>query len=267
MHVTFGEIVLLVIGAAGSCAGGVRWYRPLRSARFGRLGAPLKRALLFLPPVCALLIAAMVTAFAAREVRENLEYLVLFTLLGSAWLFGVTLLMPLLGLDLFADALNGGNEAVAAVGVGTWFGVSFLYGGSNIGEGETVWSTVLPCLAATGLFLVAWALMEKYARLSDAIAIDRDQPSGVRLAGANTANGIILGRAAAGDYHSAVATAQDLVAGGLPVIFIIIGTIVMQQIFRPTAAELRRSLLQSGIVPAALMIGGATWWVLMAGPW
>jgi uncharacterized membrane protein YjfL (UPF0719 family) len=265
---TTGELFLLMIGLSGTALGMIFWYRPLFGIRSFTLPAMVRFGLFLLPLVSVLIIISILSAFAAAEVRQNLKYLLLFVLLGLAWCFALVLMMPLFGLNYRADALHGGNLSVATVATGLMVGTAFLFAGSNIGEGETVWSTVIPAIVATAVFLLSWAIIEIIAKPFEAITLERDQTSAVRLAGAHVANGIILGRAMAGDYVTAADTARDFVATSWPVLAIVSATIVLQRWLSPQKSKAESpDVFRTGVLPAVSTIGCAIVWVISVGPW
>ena len=81
---------------------------------------------------------------------------------------------------------------------------SLCYAGANIGNGPGWWVVAFTAGLATASFAILWFLMDRLGRFSESITVDRDVASGIRLAAALVAIGLVLARAAAGDWHSTV---------------------------------------------------------------
>ena len=173
-------------------------------------GSTMRRAPIFISLALGFFLLEFVLAnWAEKQVREHRIYHVLFILLGIAWV-GISMnAMALLGIRIRQDAVERKNGAVIIAASGAILGQLLCYAGANIGGGETIWSTIIPAFAGTFTWFALWGLLELLSNVSEAIAIDRDVASGWRLGGVLIAMGLILGRAMAGDFHSAEETARD----------------------------------------------------------
>ena len=158
------------------------------------------------------------------------------------------------------------NGAAVWAGVALTFGATFAVSGANIGQGPTVWTTLGPMVLATGSLLAFWALFSALSGNAAAIVVDRDRPSGLRLSSLLLAWGLILGRAAAGDWVSLVATWRDLLHQGLvPGLALLILALLLELCTRPTRQRPFPSMVLCGIIPACLLLGLALAWIFHLG--
>ena len=118
----------------------------------------------------------------------------------------------------------------------TVWGGMLCFAGSNAGEGETIWTTLFPAAVSTALLWVLWVAFASASRVADAVTIDRDTASGLRLAGLLIACGVVLGRAAAGDWHGTEECLKDMVRIGWPAGMLTLAALIAQWRFRPTPA-------------------------------
>lgn len=229
----------------------LRWCVRLFSVKSApRKWALAIRLLLGVCPI-GLLLALGVTLClgAAREVREDLGYVALFVALGAVWLAGIARGMALLGVSANDDALERNNPAAAVAVAGALTGGLLVYGFANLGEGDTIWTTIGPAALASLAHFALFALHQATSGASDAIAIDRDIASGVRFSGMAVGSGLILGRAVAGDYQSAIGTFRDFVRLGWPAVPLVLLAAFVQHRLKPTAMS--RDMLAAGkLVPA-----------------
>jgi hypothetical protein len=168
------------------------------------------------------------------------------------------LAIKFLGINSRDDAIERDNLA-AAVAIGGWLlGASIIYAFSNIGGGPTIWTTIAPASVATAAFGAACLLIQMSGgTTTDDITIDRDLASGLRLAGTLLSAGLILGRAAAGQWTSWSQTWVDLLRYSWPVWPLALLAGVVHRWFRPTPDDPRPNELVFGVVPALgyLLVG------------
>ena len=200
----------------------------------------------------ALLAALAVTLRlgAAREVREHGEYVVLFVALGAAWLIGLSWASGWLGVHVQDDAIERNNAAAAIAASGTLAGGMIVYAGANLGEGDTIWKTIGPALQASALILALWGMHQVLSDATDAITLDRDVASGIRFAGMALGTGLVIARAAAGDYVSALDTARDLFVQGWPALPLVALGVFVQVRLRPTKEQPKPNAVTRGLIPA-----------------
>jgi hypothetical protein len=151
--------------------------------------------------------------------------------------------------------------------LGALLAVQLTFAGGNIGEGPSYWNNVFCAALGTGGVLGLWLLLELGSGVSTTIAVDRDLASGVRLAGFLLASALILGRAVAGDWHSASATMHDFAPDGWPAAGVWLLALGMERLVRPSRQRPFPSWPVFGLLPAlgCLMLAAAWWHHL--GPW
>jgi len=79
--------------------------------------------------------------------------------------------------------------------------------------------------------------------------------------------GLILGRAVAGDWLSASATAVEFVRTGWPAAILCLVAAFLESRLRPSPERPRPSLVAHGIAPLALYLGIAAFFTARAGWW
>jgi hypothetical protein len=131
-------------------------------------------------------------------------------------------------------------------------GITACYAGANVGEGPGWWVVVFSGALATAGLLAAWASMQAFTGAADSITIDRDVATGLRLASALACIGLILGRAAAGNWVSAAATVADFSRCAWPVVPIVVCESIAGRMLRPSPQNPVPSPLTSGL-PLALI--------------
>jgi len=178
------------------------WYGDV--FRVNRLAAPRTyRVFLGLTPVaCLLLLLLCLEKSAAKAVRENGSYILIYMALGAAMLGAASRLFSFLGISARDDVLERSNSAGLIAVIGALLGAILCVAGGNIGEGSGVGVVIVSAGTALCAWLVLWYLAELLSRraVSERITIDRDMGDGVTLAGLLIGNGVILGAAAAGDW-------------------------------------------------------------------
>jgi hypothetical protein len=244
------EVFALLASVALGVLGAALWY--LRGLRIPRFGAARRYlAVLFLaPPLALALLWGILASFAAVEVRTDVRYQFLFVAMGATWVFSLPRALAFIGISYRDDALERRNASAAIAMAGTAVGLALLFAGSNMGEGPSIWNTVVTALAATAALFGVVLVVALSTSLGDSIAVERDEPTGVRFAGVVVGCGIVLGRAAAGNWVSAQAMIGDLVALGWPVVVLASVAIALERALRPKPSSPRPSLLVAGVFPA-----------------
>jgi uncharacterized membrane protein YjfL (UPF0719 family) len=251
-----GDEWLFFLAAAASTIGLIiTYYLPLLSI------SPMKRsnlqrfALACLPLVALIPTYVVLQRWADPRVVGHLDYTILFMLGGGMWIFVASRFLGVLGISIRDDAIERDNLAALVAVWGILCGVGIIYALSNIGEGATIWTTLVPGFAATFVLLLMFVLIELTGgAVADAITIDRDVASGLRLGGAVLGCSIILGHSAAGDWTSWNRTWSDLATRGWPALVIAIAAGVLQRMLGPTAHRPQPGILKLGVVPATLVV-------------
>lgn len=223
--------------------------------------------LVALPVTCAAGIFLVLRTIASHDVVSDPKYILMYLLMGMAWVAVGLRLTPALGVSFRHDVLERGNRAAMWTLGGAGLGLAACFAGANVGDGPGWWVVVIAALLSTGGLLVTWMLVEIVTRVSEAIVIERDVPSGVRFGGLLLGVGLITGRGAAGDWHSLADTVRDFVIVAWPALVLAAGAIPVEWMCRPRGHWRQTSLLMHGLIPAALYIGLSVFYVVgMAAP-
>jgi uncharacterized membrane protein YjfL (UPF0719 family) len=251
-----GDEWLFFLAAAASVVGLiVTYYLPLLSISPITRSSLQRFALACLPLVALIPTYVVLQRWADPRVVGHLDYTILFMLGGGMWIFGASRFLEVLGISIRDDAIERDNLAALVAVWGILSGVGIVYALSNMGTGATIWTTLLPGFVATIALLLMPLLVELTGgSVADAITIDRDVASGLRLGGAALGCSIILGHAAAGDWTSWHHTWSDLANRGWPAVLIAIAAGVLQRMLGPTAHRPQPGILKFGVVPATLVV-------------
>jgi uncharacterized membrane protein YjfL (UPF0719 family) len=263
------EALVLLASASLAAKVAIPWYarllrRPIAPAK----GILTTRLLIGAVPI-ALLVGLGVALLmgGAREVREHGEYVLLFIALGAVWLIGLAWAAGWLGMGVRSDAIERNNTAGAIAVSGALAGGMVVYTCANLGEGDTIWTTIGPASLATALTVALWGAHQSLSGATDAITLDRDAASGLRFAGMTLGTGLVIGRAAAGDYASASGTLRDLLVLGWPAVPLALLSVFIQVRFRPTQARPQPNALRYGAVPALAYLALGLVITLCLGHW
>jgi hypothetical protein len=259
------EVVLTAVSAALALVLWGRWY--VQPARMERLGAPRGGwgVLRLTPIVCMALLFLVLRTLASHDVRDDPRYLAMYVAFGAAWVALSMMLMPVVGLDVRDDVHERGNPAAAYAAAGALVGLTLAFAGGNIGDGPGWWVVLFSSGLATAGVYILWALLEQFAHVSEHVTVERDAAAGVRLGGYLAGCGLILGRAAAGDWVSASATLVDFARLGGPALGLLAMAIPLEWYGRPTAQHPSRSVVQWGVLSALLYVGVAAAYVMVLG--
>lgn len=232
------------------------WYRDI--FRVNRLAAPPRyRLILGLAPVaCLLLLLASLQQFSARAVRESGAYILLYLMLGAAFLGVSVQCFALLGVSACEDVLERRNGASLIAVAGALAGAILCVAGGNIGEGPGA-SVVVACAAtAMGTWFLLWWLLEvgSGGQVSEQITVERDRGGAIRLAALLVANGAIVGAAVAGDWNGA-RFLRDFSAFGWPALAL--------TVIAAAAERVRRTRWSGGqsLLAAAVYLLASLLWV------
>ena len=260
------EWIFLIAASVGALVGAWRWYLTLM--RISPLNANAKsQALLVLTPLASLVILMLVLQTLADPVyvAGHLDYTLLFVAGGALWIFAASEAFPLMGVSALDDAMRRHNPAAAVAVSGGVLGVMLAYAGSNIGNGPTIWTTLLPALVATGVLLVLWFILELVGGEFEAITVDRDVAAGIRLAAFLVCAGAILGRAMAGDWFDWNGTFSEFVVLGWPAALLVPAMTIMNRRYAPTPVTPHPDSAKCGITPALVLIVLTTAYLVYVG--
>jgi uncharacterized membrane protein YjfL (UPF0719 family) len=209
---------------------------------------------------------AVLRTLAAHDVRDAPPYLMLYFLMGAAWVGLFVCCIPLLGISPRDDVLERGNPAAAVAVAGALVALTACFAGGNVGDGPGWWVVVFSAGLATAALFLAWLAFEVTSGVSDAITIDRDRAAGLRLAGLLLACGAIFGRGAAGDWVSAALTLRDFASVAWLAVPLLVVAAVVERAARPTASRPQPSAVAYGFVPGLVYVSAAVLFVLQLGP-
>ena len=215
--------------------------------------------------VSALLIFIVLRTVASFDVVSDGRYQVMYLLLGLAWLRVAQPSFTFAGVSARDDVVERGNRAAALALAGAFVGTALCYAGGNIGDGPGWWVVVFCAALATVTLLMAWLMLTWFTPVTDAVVIDRDHASGLRLSGFLIAIGLILGRAVAGDWHSQSQTISDFVAALPAAGLILLIAIGIEWTVRLTPERPRGAMIGAGVLPAVLYVGLAATGVRLLG--
>ncbi len=259
------EVLFLVVAAVVALVTTVRWYYFVGRAKSFR-PSPSRLVLAFLPPTLVIVLITVLQTLADPVwVVGRLDYTLLFTAGGIAWMFVAAAASALMGVSVRDDALERGNVAAAVVVAGVMTGVMLAYAGSNVGNGPTIWTTLAPASVATLVLLAAWALLEGMTDTAEAITVERDLATGVRVGAFLACAGAVLGRAMAGDWYDWPGTFTEFARLGWPVGAAVAVMIALHHGLRPTPARPIPSVVACGLVPAAALVAVTLGYLLALG--
>jgi hypothetical protein len=249
--------------------GPVLWVWTLfRFSRIEALGRPVAETVRFVAVVvmaCAAGIAAVLVTAASHDVRDSGPYLFMYLVLGLAWMRVASVTFAYAGLSARDDLVERANGAARPAIAGALVGVACCYAGGNIGDGPGWWVVVFSAALATMAFLASWIALDRLAAANDAVTVDRDPASGVRLGAYLAATGVILGRSVAGDWISAPVTVADFIATAWPVLPLLGVAVAIERMMRPTPANPRPSVAGAGVLPGLVYLAAAAAYVFMLG--
>jgi uncharacterized membrane protein YhaH (DUF805 family) len=206
-------------------------------------------------------LAALVTS-ADPQVRSNTGYVVLFLAVAADTLALATVAGSFLGLSTLDGFVRRPNAAAGWAVAGLWLATGVVNAGANIGRGDTIDTTLSPlALGLATLMLLVGALSAATGRFR-AVRLDRDPPAGVRLAGMFVAWGLVLGRAVAGDWESALRTWEDFLVYGWPVLVLLAVAVPVEWVLGPTVRR-PRVPWPAGVGPAVTYVAAAAAWVAL----
>ncbi|MEH1980773.1 MAG: hypothetical protein V7L27_16145 [Nostoc sp.] len=201
----------------------------------------------------------------SKDVRNDAFYLIFYLVMGTSWLGIAVETFLFCGLSVRDDAIERQNIAASCGISGALIGVTLCFAGGNIGDGPGWWTVVYSAMLSTGAWFLLWLVLEFFTHISEAIAIDRDSASGLRLAGFLVASGAILGWAVAGEWESLGATTVDFIRHGWSAVILAIAAIMVEKVCQPTAKRPLLPITTHGLIPFLFYIGGGIVCILVWG--
>ncbi|MES1243179.1 MAG: hypothetical protein ABUT39_16320 [Acidobacteriota bacterium] len=235
-----------------------------------RLGSRFSdRWILYIDPlICAAVLAAVLRFYASADVRDSPIYILFYLAMGAAWVgLSARYFLPYFGLSPRDDVIERRNPAAAHALGGALLGLTLCFAGGNIGNGPGWWVVVFSAALSTASFFVLWALLDRFTGLADAVTVERDPASGIRLGGYFLGSGLILGRAVAGDWVSMRDTVADFGKLAWPVLLLWLAAVLLERTFRPTKETPFPSPLTHGLAPLCAYVALAFFFLAQAGWW
>lgn len=259
------EVFAMFVAGMFAVATWAVWYaRPVAIAPLGGRGAR-HRAVSLAPLVGMVLLFAVLRSLAADDVRNDWRYLGFYSLLGAAWIGAFGLSLPLFGVSALDDVHERGNEGAAWAVGGATVAVALAFAGGNVGNGPGWWVVMFSAGLATGALLLVWLVLDALTAINDSVTIDRDTASGMRLGGLLVGSGVIVGRAAAGDWISAADTVRDFAMASWPVLALVALAVIVEARVRPTPERPLQPVRSHGVALALLYVGVGLAFVTMLG--
>jgi uncharacterized membrane protein YjfL (UPF0719 family) len=241
------------------------WQAAFTARRCSRLSH--RWGLYVFPLISAAALAAILRLYSSQDVQTNPVYIAFYLIMGAAWVGFASRFLGFFGLSARDDVIERANPAAAYAIGGAILGITLCFAGGNIGNGPGWWVVVFSAALSTLAFFILWALLHQFTGLADAVTIDRDPASGLRLAGYFIGSGLILGRAVAGNWESMQATVFDFARMAWPVILLWAAAVLMERTFQPTRERPLPSPVTFGLAPLAAYVALAAFFVAQAGPW
>jgi hypothetical protein len=258
------EILFMLIAGIAGVAGIIHWLGVMSNGSpfRDRLGPSARYWLLALPVTCLAIVGSVIWNWAdPSQVAGHVDYLTLFLAGAAAW-FALTVAgVSALGIHPRYDVAEGGNRAAAISITGATLATTLVYAAGNIGAGPTIWTTIVPAAIGSLALCLLWFLVETSSLVSDAITIDGDTASGIRIAGWAIASAIVVGRSVAGDWTGWDSTIEHFIKLGWPAAALTAGMIWIQIASRPSPNRPHPSAL-SGLFSALVMVLAAILYVM-----
>ncbi|MDB6029958.1 MAG: hypothetical protein JWM16_296 [Verrucomicrobiales bacterium] len=200
-------------------------------------------------------------------VRDSPCYITILMAWSVAGLTVSSLAFPYLGISLRFDCVAGNNLSAAYSLGGALLGLMLIHCGSNIGRGPSLWNNVFSAVAGTFVWLALWLMVEYSTRVSLAVTEERDAASGLRLGSFLCAEGLILGRAVAGDWESMSSTIVDLLRDGWFGLGLAVMAIVFEKRLQPRRGNPFPNWLKNGLSPGAAYLACSGLVLVLLGKW
>jgi hypothetical protein len=253
------EMFVLVGALCAAVVGWGLWYWRLGTVAAAFSPAAVRVPLFVAPPACAVILLGILGTLSAHDVRDSPAYMFFYLLLGAAWVGGCAFLFPLMGLSARDDAVERGNAAATWALSGALAGFTLGFAGGNIGDGPGWWVVVFSAMLPTGVLFLSWWVLGRFGKLAEILAVDRDLAAGIRFAGFMIGQGLVVGRAAAGDWEGSMPAVVDFFRFGWVAFGMLALEMLLGRFFRPTPRAPAAPLVQAGVAPGLcyVVIGAA----------
>ncbi|HMN95561.1 MAG TPA: hypothetical protein PKC43_04985 [Phycisphaerales bacterium] len=261
------ESITFVVAVVLSLVLWSRWYLCLVRVRRLALSGRGMLLLALAPVVAWATTTAVVLAYGDAVVRASPLWIAFYLFLGMAWTGGVALLMPLLGIHPFIDAIERRNAIAAWPVAGTLIGAGLAFAGGNIGDGPGFWVVLFSAALSTGALIGLLIVVGVVARTDLRVTVDRDPAAAFRLGLLAICMGAMLGRAVAGDWVSPGATVREFLRDGWPAAALAMIEIGVARFPRTPRPNGRFELDLPGLFAGFVSIGFTVTQLIVVGWW
>jgi hypothetical protein len=262
------EIAAMIGGAFIGGTSMYRWYGALFvTSEFPRPRPGVKMAFALLPLALSMALYPILIHWGSHEIREEFNYVILFWLAGLTWIGLANGWSSIMGISFREDVIVRRNPAAGIAFAAAVIGIYSAFALTNIGEGDSIWMTIVPATGVTATLFFLWLVVELSTHIGDAITLDRDRASALRFGGFLIGAGLVLGRSVAGDYGSAENMMRKFITQSWPAAVLAVICIVLHRLHRPTPQNLEPSRLMSGWIPGLILAGSGLAWVFWLGSW
>jgi hypothetical protein len=224
--------------------------------------SPLRLRLWLAATLAACLAATLVVlrTTSAANVRQSDYHILGYELVAGLWLgFGLHI-FKYFGVSLRDDFVERRNTGAGWAIGGASIGLTACYVGGNVGEGPGSPAVAFSGVLASAAFFSLWLIAEYAAsRWSEAITVDRDAASGVRLGGFLAASGLVFGSATAGNWVSLGDIASDFVVRSWPIVPVAALALAVERLWRESHSALVARFIAAGYVGLALALCALEW--------
>ncbi|MBS0630522.1 MAG: hypothetical protein JSS11_01305 [Verrucomicrobia bacterium] len=197
------------------------WYRKLIAAFAPAVSLRLRLVTGLIPLAAFSAFAGLFLRYADASALKDDFWCLAFPVIGALCLRLTVLLLDGLQLQLPADITGRNNPASLPAFAGALLGVAALNVGSNLGRGDEAYTTLFPLALTSALWVAFAVLLAACTPLLSATVTDRRITASVQLGAVWLTSGLILARAAAGDWVSFSATTLDLL-GAMPALAVLL---------------------------------------------
>jgi len=247
------ETFAFIISVVGSIIGWVLWYRMALIKNFTN-ALPAKSLLWLWPLIMLSLLTIILLHYSADDVRNDIVYLIMYIVMGAAWIVGGMKCMDMLSISARDDVAERNNPAALAAVLGATTGITLAFAGGNIGNGPGWWVVVISSGIATISLMLSWVFINIIAPVADNIAIDRDTSCGWRMGIVLACIGVIAARGAAGDWVSVNATISDFWIVFWPVVPFLLLISICEKLIKPRVDDRVLDIFVNGIMPSVIYI-------------
>jgi predicted small integral membrane protein len=206
---------------------------------------------------------AVLLTLAAADVRHAPQYIAMYLLIGLGASTIPVGLLRAMGFD-WSDVFERGNRAAHTLFVFVIVAGACAFAGANIGDGPGFEVVLFSAALSQGALLAFLVLHSIAARTMYRVLVDRDRGTAFRFGCLLVSCGLMLGRAVAGDWTSAVQTTIDFARVGWPAAMLLIFDIFLARILTPR--ELDGGIAFDRLLGVVYVLGACGYLALLGVP-